>query len=301
MPAMTGAEVGPGALAVEPAVVGTSRSGQGRLVDRLAALPWWALVLLAGGAFMVLRITLDERYGAAFRALSQGIRTVVVATPTAFALALAVGMVVALGRLSSNGWLANAATLYVQVMRGVPMAVWVLYVAFVGTPLAVGLANWLGQQLAPLLGPDNVLAQLHIRDISETLRLVLALGLAYAAFEAETIRAGIEGLGRGQAEAARSLGLSHVQAMRHVILPQAFRRVLPTLGNDLVSICKDSSLGVLIAAPEITQEAKKYNATTFQVFATYNMAIFLYLCLTLLLSMGVKWLEGRIRQPGHGA
>ena len=88
--------------------------------------------------------------------------------------------------------------------------------------------------------------------------------------------------------------------MRYVILPQALRRVLPTLGNDLVSMCKDTALGAFIAAPEILQWSKIYLATSFQTYAAYNTAIFLYVSLTLLLSLGVKALESRFRQVGHG-
>lgn len=283
----------------EPVQVEQRESAQGRLVDRLADLPWWAILLLLAGLFMVFRITTDSNYGQAFAALSRGVLTVVIATPLAFALALALGVVAGLGRISKNRYVFNAATFYVQLMRGVPMAVWVIYVALVGTPLAVEFAHRLGYALAGVLGPDNVFTRVSIRDISATARVVVALGVAYGAFEAETIRGGIESLGRGQMEAARSLGMSYLQAMRYVILPQALRRVLPTLGNDLVSLCKDTALGAFIAAPEILQQSKIYAARSFQTFPTYNTAIFLYLCLTLLLSLFVKWLEGRYRQVGH--
>jgi polar amino acid transport system permease protein len=282
----------------EPVPVEHRESAQGRLVDRLADLPWWAIVMLLGGAVMVYLITTDTNYRQALAVLSQGVLTVVIVTPLAFALALILGIIAGLGRISRNRYVFNAATLYVQLMRGLPMAVWILYVALVGTPIAVEVVNWLGGVLSGVLGSVNFLTQFTIRDISPTARLVVALGVAYGAFEAETIRAGIESLGRGQMEAARSLGMSYVQAMRHIVLPQAIRRVLPTLGNDLVSLCKDTALGAFIAAPVILQYATIYAGASFQIFPTYNTAIFLYLCLTLLLSLFVKWLEGRYRQVG---
>jgi polar amino acid transport system permease protein len=127
-------------------------------------------------------------------------------------------------------------------------------------------------------------------------RVVAALVCAYGAFEAETIRGGLTSLPRGQAEAARALGLSHRQALLHVLLPQTFRRILPTLGNDLISLLKDSSLVSVLGVRDITQEARLYASSTFRYTESLTLLALLYLALTLLLALGVKALEQRYRR-----
>ena len=138
------------------------------------------------------------------------------------------------------------------------------------------------------------MAAFNIKNIEMTARGVIGLAVAYGAYEAEVFRAGIESIERGQMEAARSLGMSYFQAMRHVILPQAVRRVLPPLGNDFISMLKDSSLLSALAVRELTQLGKLNRARTFRTFETWNMVAFLYLAMTLILSAGVKALERRM-------
>ena len=122
-------------------------------------------------------------------------------------------------------------------------------------------------------------------------RAIAGLAMGYAAFEAEVFRAGIQSIDKGQMEAARSLGMNYVQAMRYVILPQALRRVLPPLGNDLIAILKDSSLISALAVNDITQLGKKFRARSFSSFEAYNTMAFLYLSMTISLSMLVKFIE----------
>jgi polar amino acid transport system permease protein len=274
-------------------------TAQGRLIDRLAALPWWAIFLLLAGVTLLWLGVNDPQYHEIFITLAKGITTTIQITVFGYGLGLALGLIAGLGRISRHPLWYNLATLYVQVIRGVPILVQIIYVAFVITPAAIGLIHSLGAALSGVLGPDNALVSVSIRDFSYEARVIVALGVAYGGFEAETFRAGIESLGRGQMEAARSLGMSYGQAMRHVILPQAVRRVLPTLGNDLIAMLKDSSLASYLGVAEITQRAKLYATATFQTAATYNALAFTYLTLTLLLSVFVKWLERRYRQSGH--
>jgi polar amino acid transport system permease protein len=127
------------------------------------------------------------------------------------------------------------------------------------------------------------------------LRGVLALAVGYGAFEAEVFRAGIQSIGKGQMEAAKSLGMTYLQSMRYVILPQAIRRVLPPLGNDFIAMLKDSALLTVVAIPELTQLSRLRRASTFQIIETFNVVAFLYLSMTLILSMGVRWLEKKMR------
>ncbi|MCZ7546339.1 MAG: amino acid ABC transporter permease [Anaerolineae bacterium] len=109
----------------------------------------------------------------------------------------------------------------------------------------------------------------------------------------EVYRAGIESIDRGQMEAARSLGMSYVQAMRYVILPQAIRRVLPPIGNDFVAILKDSSLVSVLAVNDLTHKGDLHRARTFRTFETWNTVTFLYLILTISFSRVVRYLERR--------
>ena len=118
----------------------------------------------------------------------------------------------------------------------------------------------------------------------------------YGAFEAETLRGGLTSLARGQAEAARALGLSRGQTLRHVLLPQTFRRVLPTLGNDLICLLKDSALVSVLGVRDITQEARLYQSATFRYAESLVLLAFFYLALTLLVALAVRALEHRYRR-----
>jgi polar amino acid transport system permease protein len=194
----------------------------------------------------------------------------------------------------------NAATFYVEVMRGVPMLVIILYVAFVLTPILVeashSLGAWIvGTSLGFLAFIGEPLRSANIRDIDLSVRGVLGLGLGYAAFEAEIFRAGIQSIERGQMEAARSLGMSYFQAMRYIILPQAIRRVLPPLANDFIAMLKDSSLISVLGVRELTQMGVINRGRTFRGLETYNTVASLYLSMTLTLSLFVKFIERRLR------
>ena len=277
--------------------IGLDRSAQGHFIRRMSQLPWWALLIALAGVVLFYSITTDELYSLIFRKLLQGIGTTLFVALVAYTGANLIGLFVGLGRVSKNPIVYNLATLYVQIIRGVPILVQIFYVAFVVTPAFFDFLNWLGGQLAGALGPDNFLMQATTQDVSLLARAVFALTIAYGGFEAETYRAGIESIGRGQMEAARSLGMSYGQAMRYVILPQAIRNVLPPLGNDFISMLKDSSLVSVLGVRDITQEARLYVSASFRYPETYNTLAFTYLSMTIVLSLGVKWLENRTQ---HG-
>jgi ABC-type amino acid transport system permease subunit len=126
------------------------------------------------------------------------------------------------------------------------------------------------------------------------LRAIIALAIGYGAFEAEVFRAGIQSIGKGQMEAARSLGMNYFLAMRLIILPQAIRRILPPLGNDFIALLKDSSLATVLAVNELTQLTRLRRSSTFRVMEAFNVAAFLYLSMTLLLSGFVRFLERKM-------
>jgi len=261
-------------------------------------VPWWAVVVIATGFLVLYLILASPNYHDTFIYLRQGVITTLRITLFAYLIAVTFGLLLGLGRTAKNIVVYNLATLYVTVVRGIPMVVILLYMAFGLIPLLVHALNGLGEWGLATVGSWGIfqaLAGLGTRDISMEMRAIIALGLGYAAYEAEVFRAGIQSIGRGQMEAALSLGMSTFQAMRFVILPQAVRRVLPPLGNDFVALLKDSSLATVLAVREITQLSRLRKASTFRVLETYNVVTFLYLSMTLLLTALVRYLERRMK------
>lgn len=261
-------------------------------------VPWWAVVVIGTGLLVLYLILASPNYHDTFIYLRQGVVTTLRITVFAYLIAVTLGLILGLGRTSKNIVIYNLATLYVTVVRGIPMVVILLYMAFGLIPLLVHALNGLGQWGLSTVGSLNIfqsMADLSTRDLNMEVRAIIALGLGYAAYEAEVFRAGIQSIGRGQMEAALSLGMSTFQAMRFIILPQAIRRVLPPLGNDFVALLKDSSLATVLAVREITQLSRLRKASTFRVIETYNVVTFLYLSMTLLLTAFVRYLERKMK------
>ncbi len=279
----------------------TEKAGEGRLfpaAGNLAKWPWWGLTIALAAVMIIFSILTTPVYQDAFNFISEGIFTTIRVTLTAYGMAIVGGLFLGLGRVSKNVFYYNFATLYVELMRGIPMLVIILYGAFVVVPLGLSIINGLGNWLVTLgflSGLGQILQQVNIQQVDMSGRAIAGLAMGYAAFEAEVFRAGIQSIERGQMEAARSLGMNYVQAMRYVILPQAFRRVLPPLGNDFIAILKDSSLISVLAVRDITQLGKLYRARSFSSFEAYNTMAFLYLSMTISLSMLVKFIERRSR------
>ncbi|MDB5538610.1 MAG: Amino acid transporter, permease protein [Devosia sp.] len=259
---------------------------------RLAEFPWWLLAIALLGLFILWAIVTDEGYAEIFSVLVKGVLTTLWVTLVAFALAALLGLVVALARTSGNPWLTQIATFYVEIIRGIPILVALFYVAFVGAPAMVVAANWL---LTPLIQSD-LLQPLTVRDFDFTWRAIFALTVCYSAFIAEIFRAGIEAVDRGQIEAARALGLNRRHTFRFIVAPQALRTILPPLGNDFVSMIKDSALVSALGVQDITQLGKVYSSGSFKFFETYSVVAFLYLTMTISLSLLVRWLEERLKQ-----
>lgn len=254
----------------------------------------------------------------------------------AFGLAVVIGLIAGLMRISDNPILFNAATVYVEVLRGVPLLVTLLFVNFalyvwlrdefprlaptlqliIGVLAAIValMQAWSKRALlktepatfwqpiitAAVMGMGLIIVTglLAVNsDLPPISRGIFGLAICYGAYLAELFRAGIQSIGRGQMEAARSLGMSYLQAMRYIILPQAFRVVLPPLGNEFIAMLKDTALLTVIALPEMTQRARIFAADTFRVFEPYITIAALYLCMTLLLSVLVRAAERRLALP----
>ena len=274
-----------------------TRIPQKQLSSRLAELPWWAALILLAAVLLIYNFATSATYNEILTTLAEGIRLTILVTLTAYSFAVTLGLLTALGQLSSNVVIKNAATLYVQIVRGVPILVQIFYTAFVIVPGAIVALNALGARLAAAgwLGSDNPLVSLNVRDVDFVARGIIALAISYGAFSSEIFRAGIQSIERGQVEAGQALGLNRFQSLRLVILPQAVRRVLPPLGNDFIAMLKESSLVSVIGVGEVTQLAKKYAAASFLYPETYNTLAFLYLSMTLVLSMGVRFMERRLK------
>lgn len=265
---------------------------------RLKVLPWWALLLLLLGVALVYAIVTTPNYTDAFFFIVPGLKITISVSVVAFAISLVIGLVFGLGRISSNPIVYNIATFYVEVVRGIPMIVIIIYVAYVLVPLFVSAVNGLGTLIAgvpALSGIAGGMRAMNVTNVSMMARAVAGLAFGYGAYEAEIFRAGIQSIEKGQMEAARSLGMTYFQAMRYVILPQAIRVILPPLGNDFIAMLKDSSLISVLAVRDLTQLGKLNRSRTFRTFETWNTVTYLYLSMTILGSMGVKWLERKLK------
>ena len=270
---------------------------QGRVSQRLADFPWWALILLLMAVFLIYNFLTNQTYQDILLTLYIGIRLTITITISAFILSMIIGLITAFGQMSRNPVIRNAATLYVQIVRGIPSLVLIFYIALVLIPAGVEMMHGLGGWLTSvgMLGQDNFLTTLSIRNVDFVVRGIIALAINYGAFSSEIFRSGIQSIEKGQLEASKALGLNWTKTMRLVILPQAIRRILPPLGNDFIAMLKESSLLSVLGVGEITQLGKKYSAASFLYPETYNTVAFLYLSMTLILSMGVKYMEKRLR------
>ena len=285
-------------LYAQPANIEMSRDRVRHAPSRLLArLPYWLLIAFAIAIILAWNISTDADYTLIFNAVVAGVGMTLLVTVVAFAGALILGLLIQLLRLSGIRVLQEIATFYVEIVRGVPMLVLLYYIAFVGAPGLVDLINWIGRSLFEM-GVTHAfaseLASFSIRNLSFGTRAVLALVIGYSAFIAEIYRGGIQSIDVGQSEAAMSVGMTRWQTMTLVIFPQALRRVLPPLGNDFIAMLKDSALVSVLGVQDITRLGDTYASSTFRFFETYNVVAFLYLLMTVALSLIVRGMERRM-------
>jgi len=254
--------------------------------------PYWlaAAALIAVAA--ALAIAASDLYSQVFGVVAKGIGITVFVTVVGFALACLIGLGIALMALSGSVVLRQVARFYVEIVRGIPILVLLFWIAFVGAPALVVGWNF----LAAPLHRAGIVEPLLVRDVSLLWRAIIALTIGYSAFIAEVFRAGIQSVDAGQVEAAKALGLSPFQRFRLVVLPQAIRIILPPLGNDFVAMVKDSSLVSVLGVADITQMGKIYASGSFRFFETYSIVAYVYLLLTVGLSLALRALERRLRR-----
>jgi polar amino acid transport system permease protein len=263
--------------------------------DSWKQFPWWLVAILLFLAYMAWLIITDENYNEAFQFIighigdiedlldgevlafiGQGISLTLYITIVTFFISILLGLLAGLGRVSKNTFIRNLAITYVEFVRGLPILVLIFTLAIVVVPGAVDR-----------VGGD-------LQAFPNATRGIIALSFFYGAFMGEIFRAGIESIPKGQFEAARSLGMTGSQSMRYIILPQAIRNILPALGNDFIAILKDSSLLSVLAIREITQLSRLHAGSTFRFKESYLVLTFLYLSMTVALSLLLQWYGRRL-------
>ena len=254
--------------------------------------PWWLVALAVIAVALAAVIISSDIYTEVFTIVSAGIGITILVTLLGFSFATLLGLGVALMALSGSTWLRQIARFYTEVIRGIPILVLLFYIAFVGAPALVALVNLV---LSPLI-TSGAMEPMLVRDLSLMWRAVMALTIGYSAFIAEVFRAGIQSVDKGQIEAAKALGLSRAQRFRLVVFPQAIRVILPPLGNDFVAMVKDSSLVSVLGVADITQMGKIYASGSFRFFETYSIVAYIYLLLTIGLSLMLRRLEMWLRR-----
>ncbi|MHA7971172.1 amino acid ABC transporter permease [Rhizobium sp. CAU 1783] len=257
--------------------------------------PWWLVALGLVAAAIAAVIIFNGLYAQVFITVARGIGVTVFVTVMGFSLATALGLLIALAGLADSLVLRQAARFYIEVVRGIPVLVLLFYVAFVGAPGFVSLYNFV---IGPLV-ERGWTTPLQVRDVSLMWRAIIALTIGYSAFIAEIFRAGFQSVDKGQIEAAMALGLSRFQRFRLIVLPQAIRVIFPPLSNDFVAMVKDSSLVSVLGVADISQAGKIYASGSFRFFETYSIVAYIYLILTIGLSLLLRQLEKRMRQKGQ--
>ena len=270
--------------------IGVAR--RGRVTDQRPwwdTFPWWSLIILSVLGWMGWQILTNDNYELAWERILPGLGLTITSTIQAFAIALVIALIIAMGQMSRNVVFRNLSRTYVEFVRGIPILPLIFTVALILVPeltkaINGPLENWFGWEL----------------KLSFQMRATVTLAVIYGAYMAEIFRGGIQSIPPGQTEAGRSLGLNRRQTMNSVVLPQAMRAIIPPLGNDFIAILKDTSLLSVLGALEITQRARQFSASTFKFREGYFVLAFIYLILTLGLSLLLGMLERRMTRDRKG-
>ncbi len=227
--------------------------------DRLAAFLMSFLAESEGGLYASLKAAAEggNNYRDFFFFMPDGLAVTFQITIYSIIATLPLGIITGLCRVSRIRIVNFTASVYVEVVRGIPLFVQLFYIYY-----AIG-------GLLPL---------------SPMVTAISAISFCYGAYMGEVVRSGIEAIDRGQREAALSLGFTPFQTMIHVILPQAVRTILPPIGNEFIAMLKDSSMVSVVAVPDIMRRAREFASTSFSYFEALTTVALVYLFMTLLLS-----------------
>lgn len=236
------------------------------------ALSAWNISFFGALAILaVLVIFFPDPYVKILSFVPDGLMVTFGVTIAAIFFALFIGLIAGLGRISQVTIINRIATVYVEVIRGIPLLVQLFYIYY-------ALGNWV-----KLSGPAAA---------------ILAMSICYGAYMAEIFRAGIQSIPKGQMEAALALGISRAQAMHKVILPQTIKVILPPIGNEFIALLKDSSLVSILAVADLLRRGREFASTSFRYFESYTVIALIYLVMTLFFSRLVAIMEERLRHRG---
>lgn len=243
--------------------------------------PWWWLVVVVIAIVLLLVMLQPVPFKDIIVFAKDGILVTVLVTVVSYFLMLILGLFGGLGRLSNNKLVFGISSLYVEVVRGIPLLVQLIGWYFASPVIIQKLGLWTGIE---------ALIQYRANPI---ITAIMAITVCYGAYMSEIVRSGISSVPRGQMEAARSLGMSYFQAMRYVILPQAFRVILPPMGNEFIALLKDSSLVSVVAVADLTRRGREFMSAHFNPIETWLMVALLYLIMTLIAARVVSYIEKR--------
>ncbi len=228
----------------------------------------WSLSLIGAIVALITLCTIfPESCWHVLTLLPSGILITFQVTFFSILLTIPIGCLVGMGRLSRNPFVNLLAATYVEIIRGIPLLVQLFFLFY---------------SLSGLLRIPDMLAA------------ILSLSICYGAYMGEVFRAGINAISHGQTEAARSLGFNRFDTMRYIILPQAWKTILPPVGNECIALLKDTSLVSMVALEDMFRITRQYTSVSYKYFEAYAVIALIYLIFTLILSKGVSVMEGRL-------
>ena len=243
--------------------------------------PWWWLVAAVALIIVLLLVFRSDPYLDILLFVRDGLAVTVLLTVASIVFIIIIGLIGGLGRISRNPVIYLISTLYVEIVRGIPLLVQLIWWYF-AAPVVIQAIGRLA----------HVPALANYRSNAIFLA-ILGLVVCYGAYMSEIFRAGIQSIHKGQMEAARSLGMSYLQSMQHVVIPQAVRVVLPPVGNEFIMLLKDSSLVSVVAVADLTRRGREFMATHFNPIEVWTLIALLYLIMTLFSARVIAWLERR--------
>ncbi len=230
----------------------------------------WRISFFGALALLILLPVISpDPYWRVIKFVPDGILRTFQVTTMAIILSLFVGLFTGLGRISRNVFINRIATIYVEIIRGIPLLVQLFYIYY-----ALG----------------------KIVRVPRITAAVIAMTVCYGAYMGEIFRAGIQSIPKGQMEAALALGMSRAQAMTRIILPQTIKVVLPPVGNEFIALLKDSSLVSILAVSDLLRRGREFASKTFYYFETYTIIAIIYLIMTLFFSRLVALMEERLNR-----
>ena len=244
---------------------------------------WWILVIIVVLLTTALIFLKPDPYQRIILFIQNGLWTTIKVTLLSFLFVLVFGLVVALARLSKTKIVKGIATVYVEVIRGIPILVQLFIWYFVVPSLVQEIGTSLSIQSFIDYNADPMVMA------------ILGLSFGYSAYMSEVYRAGIQSISKGQMEAARSLGMTYFQAMRFVILPQAVRMILPPVGNEFITLLKDSSLISVMGVADLTRRGREFQGKYYMAIEPWIMVALVYLVMTLLATRLVTWMEHKFK------